>query len=298
MREHRESMKRVARSEFLVATFWTGWRRLVVYATCIATIFLLGGLRSATDAELAFASLAMLPVLVIAWLGGNWPGLSMALLAAAMWSASDIHSECEFSAPWIPWLNGMVRFLTYGLVVLLTAQVRLQYARERQHATRDPLTGLLNRRAFLAAGDTEVERTRRYEGPFTVIFMDLDCFKVLNDTKGHAMGDVALQATAMALVETTRTTDLVARMGGDEFAIVFPEIDFEAAMSAANKLFNAVNCALEKYPPLSVSIGVAWFQVADLTLSTMLRIADELMYTVKADGKSKVLSRRFPESKI
>jgi diguanylate cyclase (GGDEF)-like protein len=291
-------MKRFARSELLVATFWTGWRRLVVYATCITSIFFLGGLRSSTDAELAFASLAMLPVLIIAWLGGRWPGLSMALLAAAMWSAADIHAERQFSAPWIPWLNGMVRFLTYGLVVLLTAQVRLQYARERQHATRDPLTGLLNRRAFLVAGDTEVERARRYEGPFTVIFMDLDCFKVLNDTKGHAMGDEALQATATALVGATRNTDLVARMGGDEFAIVFPEIDFEAAVSAANKLFNAVSCALEKYPPVSVSVGVAWFQVADQTFLTMLRIADDLMYIVKADGKSKVLSRRFPESKI
>lgn len=284
-------------SDFLIAPFWVGWRRALAYVLCIIVIFLLGGLRTATDAELAFASLAMLPVLVMAWIGGKWAGITMAFLAAVMWSVADIYTAREFSAHWIPWLNGLIRFLNYGFVVVLVLQVRLQYAREHEHATRDALTGLLNRRSFVAAAGSEVDRATRYGSHFTVIFLDLDNFKGLNDTLGHAIGDAALQATARALVGATRTTDIVARMGGDEFAVIFPEIDFDAADLAAHKLFDAVNRALAQYPPVGVSVGVAWFDVPNGPLSAMLKTADDLMYAVKADGKNKLLTQRYCSSK-
>lgn len=283
-------------SDFLIAPFWVGWRRTLVYVLCVIVIILLGGLRTATDAELAFASLAMVPVLVMAWVGGKWAGITMAFLAAVMWNVADIYTDRTFSAHWIPWLNGFIRFLTYGFVVLLVLQVRLQYAREREHATRDALTGLLNRRSFVTAADAEVDRATRYGSHFTVVFLDLDNFKALNDTQGHAIGDVALRATAMALVDATRSTDIVARMGGDEFAVIFPEVDSDAADVAAHKLFDKVNQALAQYTPVGVSIGVAWFDVPNGSLSMMLKAADDLMYAVKADGKNNLLTRRYCSS--
>ncbi|MFA6314721.1 MAG: hypothetical protein WC681_24865, partial [Sterolibacterium sp.] len=85
-------MNRSARSDFLLSAFWTGWHRWAVWLICIGSIFLLGALRAATDAELAFASLALLPVLAIAWIAGRQNGLLMAFLAAAMWGIGDLTS--------------------------------------------------------------------------------------------------------------------------------------------------------------------------------------------------------------
>lgn len=291
-------MKRLFRSDFLVPTFWSGWRRWVVLGICISFIYLLGEIRSATDAELTFASLALLPVLVIAWIGGRWPGLSMAVIAAAMWSVADIHSGRMFSSQWIPWANGLVRFLTYALVVILAAEVRFLLEREREHATQDELTGLLNRRAFLRAGISEVERARRYRSQLAVVFLDLDNFKRLNDARGHQVGDQALKTAGNALLGATRKNDHVSRLGGDEFAVVFPEIGFDAAVAAGNKIFDSVNMSLNAYPPARVSVGVAWFQDVDQEFSTMLKAADELMYAVKAAGKNNILAKSYPNTII
>lgn len=289
-------MKRLASPDFLASTLWTGWRRNAVFSVCVLAIFLLGSIRKATDAELTFASLALLPVLVIAWLGGKWSGLLMAFIAATMWMVADIYSGREFSSTWIPWLNAVVRLLEYCLVVLLVCKVKSQFVKERELATHDALTGLLNRRGFFSQGLLEVTRAKRYPSHFTVIFMDLDNFKTLNDGMGHSIGDAALRATGRAIQAATRTSDLVARIGGDEFAIAMPEIDFDSAHIAAHKLFNAVNCALAAYPPTRASVGVAWFEESGLPFSDMVKCADELMYTVKAGGKNNILLGRFAGS--
>jgi K+-sensing histidine kinase KdpD len=126
---HKDKMTRFTTSHFPVRTYWTGWRRWAAWSICVSALFLLGVLRMETDAEFTFASLALLPVLVIAWIGGRWNGLSIAFLAAVMWNVADIASERPFSAPWIPWANAVTRLMTYSLVALLAAQVRLQLKR-------------------------------------------------------------------------------------------------------------------------------------------------------------------------
>ncbi|BCB27207.1 hypothetical protein SKTS_20930 [Sulfurimicrobium lacus] len=286
-------MKMARISKFLLGTFWTGWRRWAAWSICIGAIFLLGALRSATDADFTFASLVILPVLAIAWIDGKRNGLLVAFLAAAMWTVADIAAERQFSTQWIPWSNALTRLMTYSLVALLAAQVRLQFEREHELATRDALTGLLNRRAFLEAGSAEVERAKRYARPLTVIFLDLDDFKQLNDAKGHDAGDAALQATAKALLSTLRSSDRVARMGGDEFAVLLPEIGYDAAVEAGRKISIAVSAALAAFPPVKASLGIAWFGEADRLFPEMLKAADGLMYEVKESGKGDMRPRRF-----
>ena len=289
-------MDRISRTDILLSTFWYGWRRGAVWFICIASIFLLGALRAATDAELAFASFALLPVLVIAWIGGKGNGLLMAFFAAAMWCAGDIASERQFSASWIPWANALTRWITYSLVAFLAAQLHLLFEREHEHASQDILTGLQNRRVFLEVGNSEVQRSQRYPHPLTVIFLDLDDFKQLNDTKGHDVGDEALRVTARALLGALRASDQVARLGGDEFAVLLPEIKYEAAVEAGRKISTAVNDALKAFQPVSASIGVAWFGQADRLFPEMVKAADELMYEVKASGKGSMRSRNFTET--
>lgn len=290
-------MKELRSSRFLLGTFWTGWHRSAARSVCLGAILLLGVLRIANDAELTFVSLALLPVLVIAWIDGRRNGLFAALLAAAMWAVSDMAAEREFSAVWIPWANAVTRLLTYSLAALLVAQVRLQFEREHERATRDGLTGLLNRAAFLEAGDSEVERSKRYGHPLAVVFFDLDDFKQLNDTQGHDAGDAALRAMATALRGVLRSSDRVARLGGDEFAVLLPETGYDAAVEAGRKIFLAANTALLEFPPVKASVGVAWFGEADRPFPAMLKAADALMYEVKESGKNDIRCRHLATQK-
>jgi len=280
-------------THFLLAKFWTGWRRALAWLVCVGAIFLLGVVHRATDAEFAFASLVLLPVLVIAWISGKWGGLLVSVLAAVTWAVGDIAAERQFTDAWIPWANAVTRFLTYGLVALLAGQVRRQFDREHDQATKDALTGLKNRREFLEVGAAEAERSRRYRHPLAVVFLDLDDFKQLNDTRGHQTGDAALRAAAGALRHALRSSDRIARLGGDEFGILLPETTYEAAVDAGNKILGAVNKAVADYPPVRASIGLAWFGESDRSFAEMLKAADELMYEVKESGKSQVRTHRF-----
>jgi diguanylate cyclase (GGDEF)-like protein len=281
----------------LLTTPWSGWRRWAAWSACGSAIFLLGLLRTATDADFTFASLVVLPVLAIAWIGGKRDGLVVAFLASTVWIVGDITaSERQFSAEWVPWANAVTRLMTYSLVVLLAAKIRRQLAKEHEYATRDALTGLQNRRAFLEAGAAEVERAKRYGHSMAVIFLDLDDFKQLNDSKGHDAGDAALRATAKALIAALRSSDRIARLGGDEFAVLLPEIECAAASEAGRKVLLAVNAALQAFAPVKASIGIAWFMEADRLLPAMLKAADELMYEVKESGKHDMRSRSFPPS--
>lgn len=269
-------------------------QKVTVWAAGISVVVGLGTLRTATDAEYAFASLVIIPVVAVAWIGGTKGGLVFSVLAAAMWISTDLVMQRQFSAPWIPYLNGLTRLATYGFVAYLTGRVRALMTLTQDMASHDGLTGLLNRRAFFDAGEEEVMRSRRYAHPLTVVFLDLDDFKQLNDSQGHKAGDNALMAVAIALKRQLRATDRIARLGGDEFAVLLPEISYQAATETGNKLAGAVNAALTVFPPASVSVGIAWFESATHGFPAMLEAADALMYQIKQSGKRGVRTRRVP----
>lgn len=267
--------------------------RLAAWFVGAVTIAALGFLRTATDAEYIFASAAILPVAVVAWIGGRRDGIILSLLAAIMWTSADTFSQRQFSAEWIPFVNGLTHFVTNAFVAHLTVRVRTLLEREREIASHDALTGLLNQRAFFEAGDAEANRSRRYGHPLAVAFLDLDDFKRLNDSQGHEAGDRALKAAAKGLHRSLRNTDRLARLGGDEFAVLLPEISYDAATNAGNKIAAAMQAALKEFPPISASIGVAWFESAAGDFPAMLEAADALMYEIKKAGKHGMRIQRF-----
>ena len=154
-------------------------RRFVAWLAGVLTILLLGFLRTTTDAEFAFASMAIVPVVAIAWVGGRKDGYFFSLLACIMWASADLIAMRQFSAEWIPFANGLTRFGVYSFVSYLIASVKTLLVREKRLSTRDDLTKLLNRRAFFEIGQAELERLRRYAHPVAVVFLDLDNFKQL-----------------------------------------------------------------------------------------------------------------------
>jgi len=173
------------------------------------------------------------------------------------------------------------------------ALLRQQFELEHEYATRDPLTGLQNRRAFLEGGNIEVERSKRYSHSLALIYLDLDNFKTLNDTEGHDIGDAALQDIAKALLNTLRANDLVARLGGDEFSIMLPEVEYEDCVVASRKISHAIKHALLNYPPVTSSIGVTWYARPDRDFNSMMKTADALMYQAKTGGKDNMIFKRF-----
>jgi diguanylate cyclase (GGDEF)-like protein len=270
-------------------------RLKLVWIAAVVTLLLLGFFRALTGAEFALASAAIVPVYLVTWGGGFRHGLAAAILAAIMWFISGMLGTPAHGTRWIVLLNGFTRFLTYLLVVYLTARVRALLLHEAESARREPLTGLLNRRAFHEIGRGEVLRASRYHHPLAVIFVDLDRFKQLNDSRGHEVGDRALCAVGRALCGALRGTDHVARLGGDEFGIILPEIDRVGATATGDKLVAEVTAALKAFAPVSASIGIAWFDRAGGDFEALLKEADAAMYRIKRERAGEAQVPHFPK---
>lgn len=161
----------------------------------------------------------------------------------------------------------------------------------RQQAERDGLTGLYNHRYFLEALEKEFARARRYRRPLSLLMIDLDGFKTLNDTCGHPQGDKALRQTATLILQSVRFVDLVARYGGDEFALLFPETDIHEAVKIAGRLLHEVRKSPFLFEgrvfPLSASIGVACCRPSHGSAGTLLREADRALYDAKKNGRGR-----------
>jgi len=160
---------------------------------------------------------------------------------------------------------------------------------ERAHARTDALTGIGNRRAYedmISRCHVELERLRQ---PFVLAYIDVDRFKQLNDTFGHAVGDLALRRIADALAGCIRRSDLVARLGGDEFAIVMPNAGSQAVVRPFNAVFNALTAAVAAEGwPIGFSIGVIVFETMPEGGRSASELADGLMYEVKDSGRNSV----------
>ena len=259
--------------------------RLAAWFVGLAAIAALGFLRTASDAEYAFASAVIIPVVAVAWIGGRKAGIVLSLLAAIMWVGSDLLAERQFSSWWIPYLNAITRFANLCLHSPSGGHgENPSGARTGNRQPRCP-EWVAQPAGFLRGGNAEADRSRRYGHPLAVAFLDLDNFKRLNDSQGHEAGDRALKAVAKCLVGSLRTTDRLARLGGDEFAVLLPEIGYDAATDAGHKIAAAADAALKEFPPVSASIGIAWFERAEGDFPAMLDAADSLMYEIKQEGK-------------
>lgn len=159
-------------------------------------------------------------------------------------------------------------------------------------AHTDPLTGLSNRRHMIEQLDREFSRARRYQRPLSLLYLDLDGFKAINDHFGHLFGDEVLSNAAVSMRSVLRSTDLLARIGGDEFAVLLPETDLKGAVGVANKLRRALLAFSDhlgsSVPRLTFSAGVAQLLPEDESIDDLLARADDVQYQAKASGKGEI----------
>lgn len=200
--------------------------------------------------------------------------------------------------------NLLISLLVTALVLVINALVINRFQRQLDEvATADDLTGISNRRAFLRQAQRDVAQAGRYGTPVSLLNIDVDHFKRVNDALGHEIGDLVLKAVADQIRNTIRENDLAGRMGGEEFAVILPRTDLGAACAAAERLRRAVaGIRMQDFgmnsEELTVSIGVGARQDAYTDLNELMRMADLGLYEAKKRGKNRVFTMHDrPESK-
>jgi diguanylate cyclase (GGDEF)-like protein len=179
--------------------------------------------------------------------------------------------------------------LGFFLLTVLSLRLGKTLERERALARSDYVTGVVNARFFRDLAQREIDRSARYLHPFTIAYIDVDNFKAINDAFGHATGDKVLSAVADSMQQHLRKTDVVARVGGDEFVILLPEIGTEAAQAVISKMRQRLSEEMQdKSWPVTFSIGVLTFTAVPVSADEMLTMADKMMYTVKNSGKNNI----------
>jgi diguanylate cyclase (GGDEF)-like protein len=239
-------------------------------------------------AKLLLSIFYLLSVMMVSWwTSSTLYGLLVALASAA--AGPVVAYLLDFRAVSLPvslWNNG-VRLTVFCVVLYLLHRMRRLNAKLAEMALSDELTGLANLRAFRRLAAQEIERSARYDHELSLAYVDIDHFKDINDGRGHLEGDRVLQALAGITRATARTSDTVARIGGDEFVILMPETGSEAAIAVATRLLEVVPKGVSRDGvPVTCSIGLASFREAPVSVEFMLSAADELMYVAKAAGRN------------
>jgi diguanylate cyclase (GGDEF)-like protein len=158
-----------------------------------------------------------------------------------------------------------------------------------EEAFTDHLTGLANRRRFERQLDREVSRTLRYSRPFCLLLLDIDNFKEVNDTYGHDAGDEAIRRLSLTLQAGTRGIDLAARIGGEEFAVILPETEFEGGVDVAERLRVAIReTEIPTVGRITASFGVGEFPLCAATGRELVTLADGALYEAKRQGRDRV----------
>jgi len=179
----------------------------------------------------------------------------------------------------------------YSLIVRDISDRRAVNEALRRSVSYDHLTGLANRRAFFEAAESELERWSRTRSPLSLIVIDADHFKVVNDTYGHHAGDAVLRHLAAGIAAASRTMDFVARFGGEEFVVLLPSTDLAGAGVVARRLLNSVAAQVVevdgKRIRYTVSAGIAMMEPDSGGLDRMMKRADAALYLAKANGRNR-----------
>jgi diguanylate cyclase (GGDEF)-like protein len=263
--------------------------RLLIAVAGLAAVGVIWWAERSTPDDFRFGFIYILPVCAVAWWGAPRAAIACAALAAVGLVTNDLTVRPGAPAIAVAW-NEFTRIVTMFAIALLiiyvrasSERVRTQSAETFRMAITDPLTGLYNRR-YLDDQLARVHATAvRIQRPYALLVMDVDEFKLVNDTYGHAKGDAALVAFADDLRRVVRAGDIAVRIGGDEFVVVLPEASAGDAEALAKRVHNALTRRTKPQEIRSVSAGIVeWHQFVGP--DDLLAEADQLVYQSKRVG--------------
>ena len=268
----------------------TGKQKRIASAVLgLALVALLGVLDYATGPDLSLEIFFLIPVCLVVWFSGRRAGLFMSVLSTVSWFTADAVAKPSILTSLIPYWNAAMKGGLLLTVAYILPLLKEALEREKALARTDYLTGAVNKRYFLEMATAEINRVSRYKGPFTVAYLDIDNFKVINDRFGHNAGDTLLRATGETVRKNIRSADVIGRMGGDEFAILFPETQPEAAQIVMRRVQrHLLDTVQKKEWPVTFSMGVATFVAPPNSAEEMIKAVDGIMYSAKNSGKNRI----------
>jgi diguanylate cyclase (GGDEF)-like protein len=261
--------------------FWT--------AAGIGSIGLLGIIDTLTGNEITFSLFYLAPIVVVTWAVNQSMGLFMSLLGALTLLGAEIAAGQTYSSPTIYVANTLIRASFYVIVTYLVAELHKARQEEQVAARTDFVSGAANARYFHELLQMEINRIHRYPHPVTVVYIDIDNFKLVNDLFGHKIGDEVLRSIANELKSQLRRTDIVARVGGDEFALLLPSTHQPEAQVVISKVkTHLIETMKQGNWPVTLSMGAVTCVSPPHSPEQLLNMADELMYQVKNSTKNDI----------
>src|SRR6266498_310546 len=252
----------------------------------IILVGLLGIIDYLTGNEITFSLFYLAPIVLVTWSTNQNLGLIVSFLSALTLLAAEVVSGQSYSNPIIYLWNILLRFGFYVIVTYLVSELRKSQEAQQALIRTDYVSGAVSARYFYELLEMEMGRSRRYSDPYTVVYMDMDNFKKINDTFGHAKGDEVLRFIASELKQRLRSTDVIARLGGDEFALLLPVTGQTTAEIVISKIHASLADEMQqKNWPVSFSMGAVTCVAASISAEDLIKMADELMYMVKNSTK-------------
>lgn len=248
--------------------------------------------------SLGFSVFYLLPIMIVTWICGMGQGIAISVVSMGVWIVADLSARDTFPGLFQTCWNSGVRLSFFITVTVLLSLLKDSLEREKILTRKDFLTGISNNQAFMEIVTEETRRSRRYPRPMTIVYIDCDQFKNVNDTFGHETGNRLLREVASTIQKSIRSTDKAGRLGGDEFVILLPETDNEGSRNVIKRMQDGLIRVMQHNGwNVTFSIGVATFNTAMESVSEMIIQADRLMYFAKKEGKNRAVYQTFEEKK-
>jgi len=266
--------------------FWT--------VTGLTIIGLLGILDFATGNEITLSLFYLVPIVLVTWAVDRKTGLFMSFISGLTLLWAEIAAGQTYSHALFYLLNTLARTSFYVVVVYLVTELQKSRREEQLAARTDFVTGAVNARYFNELLQMEISRIRRYPHPITLVYVDVDNFKLVNDLFGHKIGDEVLRCIATELKSQLRVTDTVARLGGDEFVMLLPSTRQPEARLVVSKVYaNLIEKMGQRNWPVTFSMGAVTCEFSPYSAEQLVNMADELMYEVKNSTKNDIRFRTW-----
>ena len=285
------------RSTSLIVTVHRGIRSLPMPVVRVFVVALTCAISAAdllTPSYIVFIGTYLLPIYLAAWYCDVLTLLFVTGMSFAASSYVFLQNFPQDSPTWQMTFSAVSIGLVGIIFALTNLRLKKAFRKLRELTRIDPLTELSNRRDFDEKAHRELERTKRFNTPLSVVMLDIDHFKRVNDTYGHDAGDAVLKKLSVILREGVRGIDVTARIGGEEFAILMPGTTQQMATETAQRLRHTVSkteigLADGRSIVVTVSMGVSSFGPDDATMNEMMHRADRALYAAKQSGRNRVL---------
>jgi len=270
----------------------TGVALMLLLGVISATGYLVGY-------EITVSLFFLIPIALATWYRSHHIGIIFCILSTLIWYLVDTASAGHpYNNPFAPYWNSALRLGLFLITVQLLIQLKARLNTEKELSRTDSLTGAMNGRGFTEVAEKLFELSARHNRPTTIAYIDLDDFKKVNDEFGHHEGDRVLQTVGGILLNSVRKSDIVGRLGGDEFSVVLPETNEIGAKSTFLKLKDELSDAMKQHSwPIGFSVGVVSFDLPPAKLDDAIRSADALMYHVKKHGKNNMVFKHYASDK-